>query len=144
MSGPKQPNVVDMVTSAVVERFQDEASRLISAAVLEAQDEAQRQLNDFMQQLPQMPIHETQTDVKADARNRAGRTAIQGALATIFVAAIIAIAGVIGGGDFDFSSSGDWKAVLGAAIGAVVAAGAAYIQRILNPPPTVENIPEQR
>lgn len=143
MTGPKQPNVVDLVTNAVVERFYEDIAPRIEDAIEYARADAQRQLNDFMKQLPTMPVQEAETDMKADARNRAGRTAIQGTLATVVVAAIIAIAGVIGGGDFDFTSSGDWKAVLGAAIGAVVAAGAAYIQRIVNPPHGGQNA-EQR
>lgn len=140
MTGTKQPNVVDLVTDAVVDRFYKDTAAQIEKAVRQAQIDAQAQLNEFLHNLPNMPVQETQTDVKADARSRAGRTAIQGALATTVVAAIIAIAGVIGGGDFDFTSNDDWKAVLGAAIGAVVAAGAAYIQRIVNPPHVQENV----
>lgn len=133
MTGPRNPNVVDLVTQAVVAQFQQQIAPKIDAAVHDAQVDAQRQLYEFMQQLPHMPLQE-HLDTKADARVRAGRTAVQGALATVVVAGILGVAGVIGSGNFDFTSSGDWKAVAGAGIGAIVAAGAAYVQRLVNPP----------
>ncbi|WP_280201394.1 hypothetical protein [Nocardia cyriacigeorgica] len=132
------PTVVDLVTRAVLDRLQTEIGTRINEAVQATQETAQKQLDEFMRELIVTPLpgpaEADSIDPRADARNRAGRTAIQGAIATATVAALLAIAAVIGGGDFDVTSGGDWKAVAGAAIGAVVAAGAAYVQRIVSPP----------
>lgn len=132
------PTVVDLVTRAVLDRLQAEIGSRVEEAVQGAQDAARKQLDEFMRELIVTPLpapaEVDAVDPRADARNRAGRTAIQGAIATVSVAALLAIAAVIGGGDFDVTSGGDWKAVAGAAIGAVVAAGAAYVQRIVSPP----------
>lgn len=131
----QQPNVVDLVTEAVVARFRDDIAPRIDDAVRNVQIDAQMQLDEFLRGLPLSPIPGvTPADAKADAKSRAGRTAVQGAVATAMVAGSLAIAGVISGGEFDFTSGGDWKAVAGAALGAILAAGAAYVQRIINPP----------
>lgn len=136
MNGPDRPSIVDLVTQAVMDRIHQDIEPRVQEVVQNVQLNAQAQLDEFLHELPtmQLPIQEPITDAKADAKSRAGRTALQGGVATIIVAASLAIAGVISGGEFDFTSSGDWKAVMGAAIGAVVAAGAAYIQRIVAPP----------
>lgn len=129
------PTVVDLVTRAVLDRLHGEVGSRIDEAVQAARADAQRQIDDLVRDVLDVPLsggHET--DPRADARERAGRTAVQGAFATALVAALLAIAAVIGGADFDFTSGGDWKAVAGAATGAVVAAGAAYVQRIVSPP----------
>lgn len=136
MTGPS--NVVDLVTKAVLERVQGR----VDAAVEEARRRAQAELDEFIAGLPESIAGEvvelTAEDPRADARNRAARTAVQGAVATVLLAVALAVSGAIGG-DFDFTSGGDWKALAGAAIGAAVAAGAAYVQRIVSPPrPTGE------
>lgn len=127
MTGPS--NVVDLVTKAVLEQLQGR----IDTAVGEARQQAQRQLDEFIAGLPE-EVERPAEDPRADARTRAARTAAQGAVATVLLAVALAVSGVISGGEFDFTSGGDWKAVAGAAIGAAVAAGAAYVQRIVSPP----------
>lgn len=131
----EQTTVIDLVTKAVMERIQNDIEPRVQEVVRNVQIDAQEQLDQFLRGLPTMQLPAPHiNDVKADAKARAGRTALQGGIATILVAASLAIAGVISGGEFDFTSGGDWKAVMGAAIGAVVAAGAAYVQRIVSPP----------
>lgn len=117
-------NVVDLVTDRVLERLSeriDDATRTIQAA-------AEKQISDSLAAIP------TPVPANADARDRAQRTAIQGAFATVVVAVLLAVAGVIGGGSFDFTNAGDWKAVGGAALGALVTAVAAYVHRLVAPP----------
>ncbi|WP_280447819.1 hypothetical protein [Nocardia cyriacigeorgica] len=139
------PSVVDLVTRAVVERFHAEAAGRIDAAVRAAQAEAQQRVDEFLRGLPTMPLPEPEpADTKADARERAGRTALQGVVATVLVAVVLAVAGVIGGDGFDITSGGDWKAVAGAAIAAVVATGAAYVQRLVKPPRSTDRGAEYR
>ncbi|WP_328439096.1 hypothetical protein [Nocardia puris] len=121
-------NVVDLVRDQVLEQIQGR----IDAAVRDAEADARRRLETFLADLPRPG--EEPPDPRADARERATRTALQGAVATIAVAVLLAVAGVIGGGEFDVTSAGDWKAVAGAAIGAVIAAGTAYVQRLVSPP----------
>ncbi|MBF6326757.1 hypothetical protein IU451_30130 [Nocardia cyriacigeorgica] len=139
------PNVVDLVTRAVLERLRAEGVGRVDDIVRAAQADAQRRLDEFLRTLPTMPLPEPEpVDVKTDARERAGRTALQGAIATALVAAVLAVAGVIGGDGFDITSGGDWKAVAGAAIAAVVAAGAAYVQRLVKPPRSTDRGAEYR
>ncbi|WP_280438935.1 hypothetical protein [Nocardia cyriacigeorgica] len=128
-------NVVDLVARTVLERLRAEGVTRVDDIVRATQADAQRRLDEFLRTLPTMPLPESEpVDTKADARERAGRTALQGAIATALVAVVLAVAGVIGGDGFDITSGGDWKAVAGAAVGALVAAGAAYVQRIVKPP----------
>lgn len=138
-------NVVDLVTAAVVERLRAEGVGRVDDIVRSAQADAQRRLDEFLRSLPTMALPEPEpVDTKADARERAGRTALQGAAATVLVAVVLAIAGVISGDGFDITSGGDWKAVAGAAIAAVVATGAAYVQRLVKPPRSTDRGAEYR
>ena len=54
--------------------------------------------------------------------------------ATILVAGILAVANGLGDDGFDFTSGGDWKAIAGAALAAMIMAGGAFVQRLVNPP----------
>lgn len=69
-----------------------------------------------------------------DARNRAARTAIQGAVATIVVAGLVAVADLLGTGTADLASSAGWKAVAVAAVTASLTAAASFVARIVRPP----------
>jgi hypothetical protein len=62
-------------------------------------------------------------DRKADARNRAGRTLLQGAAATVLVAVLQAVTAALSDGETD------WKAIAWTAGGAALMAGFAYSQR---------------
>lgn len=121
-------NVVDLVTEAVLKQV----GAQFDAVVRDAQEDARRRWETFLADLPRPG--EVVEDPRADARQRAARTAIQGAIGTVVVAVLLAVAAVIGGGEFDATSAGDWQAVAGAALGAAVAAITAYVQRLVSPP----------
>lgn len=145
-------SVVDVIADAVVERLQGEVERhvapvieavradaevRIGAVVDQAQTEAQRVLADLISTdhlgIPYSSGNDS-VPAKADARDRAKRTLLQGAVATVFVAGMLALAGAVGAPGFDFLDAGSWKTVAGTALGAMLMAGAAYVQRIVNPP----------
>lgn len=141
-------SVVDVIADAVVERLQGEVERHV-APVIEAVradaevriggvvDQAQRVLADLISTdhlgIPYSSGNDS-VPAKADARDRAKRTLLQGAVATVFVAGMLAVAGAVGAPGFDFLDAGSWKTVAGTALGAMLMAGAAYVQRIVNPP----------
>ena len=141
-------SVVDVIADAVVERLQGEVERHV-APVIEAVradaevrigavvDQAQRVLADLISTdhlgIPYSSGNDS-VPAKADARDRAKRTLLQGAVATVFVAGMLALAGAVGAPGFDFLDAGSWKTVAGTALGAMLMAGAAYVQRIVNPP----------
>ncbi|BCK58400.1 hypothetical protein [Nocardia wallacei] len=128
-------NVVDLVTRQVLERLPEWAGHQVDRALADARAEARARFEEFLADLETTgPAPAAPPEVKSDARDRAQRTAIQGAVATVVVAVLLAIAGVVGGSGFDFTSGEAWKTVLGAALGAVVAAGTAYVQRLISPP----------
>lgn len=127
-------NVVDLVTRQVLEQLPQWAGRQVDRALADARAEASAQFAQFLADLETSgPAPAAPVEVKSDARDRAQRTAIQGVVATVVVGVLLAVAGVIGDG-FDFTSGEAWKTVLGAALGAVVAAGTAYVQRLVSPP----------
>ncbi|MCM6777927.1 hypothetical protein NDR87_31485 [Nocardia sp. CDC159] len=135
MTNPR--NVVDLVADEVIARLREEiASHIAYAADMARADvhaAARQQFAEFLATLP-APGSAAAVPAKMDARERAQRTAVQGAVATVAVAVLLAVAGAISGDGFDWASSGDWKAVAGAALGAGIAAGAAYVQRLVSPP----------
>ncbi|RBO82060.1 hypothetical protein [Nocardia puris] len=121
-------NVVNLVREQVLEQIESRIAAVVSAA----EADARRRLETFLADLPRPG--EEPPDPRADARERATRTALQGALATVVVAVLLAAGTVIAGDGFDFTSGGDWKAVAGAALAAAIAAGTAYVQRLVAPP----------
>lgn len=125
-------NVVDLVTEKVMETIGDQIEARAVQAAADAKAAAERQIGEWLKSNAPTPV--PAVDGKADAKNRATRTVIQGAISTVVVAVLLAIVGVIGGDGFDFTTAADWKAVGGAAVGAVVMTVTAYLHRIISPP----------
>ncbi|NKY48028.1 hypothetical protein [Nocardia cerradoensis] len=128
-----KPTVAEVAAGLALEKIRDQIEPRITAAVTETREAAQRQITEWLQSGAPAAVSGA-VDGKADARDRAQRTAIQGAISTVVVAILLAVAGVIGGAGFDFTDAGDWKAVGGAAIGAVVTVVTAYLHRLVKPP----------
>lgn len=129
----QQPTVVDLVTARVVDQFRELVEPRILEAIQDARLSAEHRISEILVSTPvggPTPV----VDQKSDARDRARRTAIQGAISTVVVAVLLAVAGVIGGSGFDYTNLSDWKAVGGAAIGAVLATLTAYVHRLVSPP----------
>lgn len=123
-------NVVDLIRDQVLGQLRSEAGRQIAEVIEQTRDEARRQLSELIANAPLS----VDVDPKADAKDRASRTMLQGAVATILVAGILAVANGLGDDGFDFTSGGDWKAIAGAALAAMIMAGGAFVQRLVNPP----------
>ncbi|MBF6277064.1 hypothetical protein [Nocardia nova] len=131
-------NVVDLVAKQVLTQIESQVETRITAAATaaatEARAAAERQITEWLGDGGQVVLSTGDKPDKADARDRARRTAIQGAISTVVVGVLLAVAGVIGGNGFDFTNLSDWKAVGGAAIGAVLAVVTAYVHRLVSPP----------
>ena len=145
-------SVVDVIADAVVERLQGEVERhvapvieavradaevRIGAVVDQAHTEAQRVLADLISTdhlgIPYSSGNDP-VSPRADARDRARRTLVQGAAATLLSVAFVAFGQAIVADGFDFTDAGDWKIVGGTVFTAVVMSVLAYVQRIVNPP----------
>ncbi len=129
------------VTNSVTERVLGEVEERVAGAVQAAQAEAQRRIEELISAnqavIPELISTElvtTPQDSSKDAKSRALRTLLQGGVATIVVAVLMAIVPVLNGDGFDITDSADWKVVATTAFGAVIMAGAAYVQRLVNPP----------
>lgn len=131
MTAPSN-NVVDIITREVTERVLGEVESRVLGAIQAAQAEAQRRIDELLAPVDLEPAIEAPSPAK-DAKSRALRTAVQGGVATVLVSGLLALAGAING-NVDLTSSGDWKVIAGTVSGAVIMAGAAYVQRIINPP----------
>jgi GGDEF domain-containing protein len=126
-------NAIDTIVDQVTERVLRSVSDRIQTTIDQAQYQAQARLDEYLTGVPQSSVP-VPPAAKADARNRAGRTAIQGAVAAILVTISTTFATGISNDGVDLTSSGDWKVIAGSVVGAVVATGAAYVQRLVNPP----------
>lgn len=131
MTAPSN-NVVDIITREVTERVLGEVESRVLGAIQAAQAEAQRRIDELLAPVDLEPAIEAPSPAK-DAKSHALRTAVQGGVATVLVSGLLALAGAING-NVDLTSSGDWKVIAGTVSGAVIMAGAAYIQRLVNPP----------
>ncbi|MFH5211440.1 hypothetical protein ACHIPZ_25030 [Antrihabitans sp. NCIMB 15449] len=118
------------VTESVTARVLGEVEARVADAVQAAQAEALQRIDELLQPVDLEPAIEAPAK---DAKSRALRTAVQGGVATVLVSGLLALAGAING-NVDLTSSGDWKVIAGTVSGAVIMAGAAYVQRIINPP----------
>lgn len=137
-------NALDIIAREVAEsvttRVLEGVEARVVAAVQSAQTEAQRRIDELISarqaEIPELVSTESVTtpqDSSKDAKSRALRTGVQGGIATVLVSGLLALAGALNGG-VDLTSSSDWKVIAGTAFGASIMAGAAYIQRIVNPP----------
>ncbi|RJO72980.1 hypothetical protein D5S18_22155 [Nocardia panacis] len=130
-------NVVDLVAKQVLSQIESQIEPRVTAAATAAAEEAraaaEQQITQWLGDGGQIVIA-TGAEGTADARDRAVRTIIQGAVSTVVVAVLLAVASVIGGNGFDWTNAADWKAVGGAAIGAVLTAVTAYVHRLVKPP----------
>ena len=122
-------NALDIITREVTARVLGDLEARVAGAVQAAQAEAQRRIDELTVTLDPVVVD----GPSQDAKSRAVRTGVQGGIATVLVSGSLAFAGAINGG-IDLTSSGDWKVIAGTVSGAVIMAGAAYIQRIVNPP----------
>jgi len=131
-------NVIDIITRQVVEKVAAEVDARIDAGVKIVTDEAHRRIDGYLAELPR-PVEaelvaQEPAPAKVDARNRAWRTTVQGAVATVLVAVLLALAELLGTGTLDLTTGGAWKAIAGTAGGAALMAVLAYIQRLVSPP----------
>jgi hypothetical protein len=127
-------NLVDLVAAKALEQLEGTVEQRVNAAVAELRATAERQMADWLGNGGQVVLPPNAVPDKTDARNRAQRTVIQGVISTVVVAVLLAISGVIGGDGFDWTNLGDWKAVGGAALGAVLMTVTAYVHRLVSPP----------
>ncbi|WP_407107874.1 hypothetical protein [Rhodococcus aetherivorans] len=108
-----QKNVVDLVADRVLEHIGEQVRDRIDDAVAAAA---------------------TPAPVKADARDRATRTLIQGGIATAVVAMLVTFGQILSQGTVDVTSFEAWKLVAGTVLGAGITAAASYLQRLIFPP----------
>ena len=127
-----QKNVVDLVADKVIEDFHTQIEPRIAEVIEDARAAVDQRVTDFLVSVPITAA--PPVDHKTDAKDRAQRTVIQGLVSTVVVAVLLAITGVIGGDGFDIASASDWKAVGGAALGALLTAGVAFVHRLVTPP----------
>lgn len=126
-------NVVDLVTERVLEDLPGIAQKVVGAAILPITERVAAEVAVRMgaaEPAPPAPV----PDPKTDARDRALRTTVQGAAATVLIAVLLAVAELLGTGALDLSTGGAWKAIAGTAGGAALMAAMAYVQRLINPP----------
>lgn len=140
-------NVVDLAAAAVLEKLLpqlEERSRQIAQAAV---DEANARIDAAIGQLPGIAVISTEHlpdseqpapagDPKADARNRAWRTLVQGFVATVLVAAVGAFAHAVSADGFDLFSWESWRVAASTGGTAALMAVLAYIQRLVQPPRT--------
>lgn len=125
-------NALDIIAREVTARVLGDLETRVAGAVQAAQDDALRRIDELTHTVALDPVLVAEDPAK-DAKSRALRTGVQGGIATVLVSGLLALAGALNGG-VDLTSSSDWKVIAGTAFGASIMAGAAYIQRIVNPP----------
>ncbi|MEZ5152136.1 hypothetical protein [Rhodococcus zopfii] len=125
-------NVVDLVTERVLEDLPGIAAKVVEASILPITERVAAEVAVRMGAAE--PAPEPAPDPKTDARDRALRTTVQGAAATVLIAVLLAVAELLGTGALDLSTGGAWKAIAGTAGGAALMAAMAYVQRLINPP----------
>ncbi|MDV2477149.1 hypothetical protein F8M49_20730 [Rhodococcus zopfii] len=124
-------SVVDLVTERVLEDLPGIAEKIVEAAIVPITERVAVEVAARMGTGEQAP---TAPDPKTDARDRALRTTVQGAAATVLIAVLLAVAELLGTGTLDLSTGGAWKAIAGTAGGAALMAVMAYVQRLIDPP----------
>lgn len=131
----------ETIAGVVEERFRAEFDRRVSAVIEDGRlaiDAAVRDATAAVDVAVTNAVLDgplaTPTDVKADARERSWRTLMQGALATVVVGVGGTVGTAIASDSFSLTDWSDWKAAGIAAGTAAVAAGIAYVQRLIQPP----------
>ncbi|BDB62348.1 hypothetical protein [Rhodococcus sp. RDE2] len=149
-------NVIDIITRQVIEKVGDEIESRTQAAVRSVVEQAQKELVELVGAStppPQEPVPSVivgagggggsssfpsvsvpQFSAKADAKDRAWRTLVQGIVVTVILAVITAFGAAVAAPDFDLLTWDSWKAAATAGGTAAVMAIVAYFQRLLNPP----------
>ncbi|WP_072814268.1 hypothetical protein [Rhodococcus zopfii] len=128
-------NVVDLVTERVLEDLPAIAEKIVEAAIVPITERVAAEVAARMGTgVPAPPAPAPAPDPKTDARERALRTTVQGAAATVLIAVLLAVAELLGTGTLDLSTGGAWKAIAGTAGGAALMAVMAYVQRLIDPP----------
>lgn len=127
--------VDQLLVDAAVDRIRGEFEQRVGEVVQAAQAEAQRRLDEFTASLPAAEIVVAPPPPAAtDARDRARRTALQGVVATLLVAGMTALTGALAAPEFDLTAAADWRVAATSVLTAVVMAGLAFVQRLVNPP----------
>lgn len=139
-----EKNVVDLVADKVLEQFgTDVVDRVVEQVRPRLETEAEAILTSLVDRA-QARIAETLTPAttppdslpspKADAKDRAWRTLVQGIVATILLAGSTAVGTALTAPEFDLLTWDSWKAAGAAAGTAVLMAILAYVQRLIQPP----------
>lgn len=147
-------NVIDIITKQVVERVGPEIEKRTHAAMQgiteRVQAEAERRIEAAVAEIPQIAIRaagqsagtpipgelvlDSGVDARADAKDRAWRTLVQGLFVTVILAVVTAFGTAVAAPDFDLLTWDSWKAAATAAGAAVMISITAYIQRLISPP----------
>ncbi|WP_418346230.1 hypothetical protein [Rhodococcus pyridinivorans] len=150
-------NVIDIITRAVVDKVGPELEKKVQDVVQDVrtrlETEAKERIDSAVAEIPQIAIRaavraaeQTQTeavpvdgelvavDPKADARERAWRTFLQGALVTLALAVGTAFTAALSAPTFDLLAWDSWKTAATAAGVAAMTAVVAYVQRFVQPP----------
>jgi len=161
-------NVIDIITKQVVERVGPEIEKRVGGEIEKrtqdavrlvterVQVEAERRINAAVAEIPQIAIRAAEqsagnpipgelvldggVDARADAKDRAWRTLVQGLFVTVILAVVTAFGTAVAAPDFDLLTWDSWKAAATAAGAAVMISITAYIQRLISPPKTERNV----
>ncbi|NLE79093.1 MAG: hypothetical protein GX610_05825 [Rhodococcus sp.] len=118
----------------------------VRGAVEELHGEAQRRITDAVSRIPQIAIRTPEQNqqiptgesdlpsARADAKDRATRTLLQGGIAAVLVAVFTTLAQALGTGALDPTSWESWRVVGGTVLGAAIMAGVSFVQRLVQPP----------
>lgn len=133
--------VYDIIAREVEKRFRAEFDRRVEVIVADGRTAIDRAVTEATSHVGELVTaavldgaSSSPVDVKADARERSWRTLVQGALATVVVGVGGTVGTAIASDSFSLTDWGDWKAAGIAAGTAAVAAGIAYVQRLIQPP----------
>lgn len=132
----------EVIVREVEARFRAEFDRRVEIIVADGRTAIDRAVTEATSHVGELvtaavldgPLSSSPVDAKADARERSWRTLVQGALATVVVGVGGTVGTAIASDSFSLTDWSDWKAAGIAAGTAAVAAGIAYVQRLVQPP----------
>ncbi|WP_064257107.1 hypothetical protein [Rhodococcus sp. HS-D2] len=150
-------NVIDIITREVVDKVGPELEKKVQTVVHDVrtliETEARERIDAAVAEIPQIAIRaavraaeQNQTlsvsvegelmsiDPKADAKERAWRTFLQGALVTLVLAVGTAFTAALSAPGFDLLTWDSWKTAATAAGVAAMTTVVAYVQRFVQPP----------